>query len=159
MKDDKEFERALFRFSLISPLIHCESQAERRRLTRLITGKNLDIPHSDKHHITERTLKNYVRRYEENGFEGLKRQPRKDRHVPRTLTGEIETLICSLKKEQPERSARQIIRLIHAMPEYKDLRLAGRTVSRVLHRNGISSKKIKPKKLHSCFELIFSGMA
>lgn len=154
MEDEKEFEKALFRFSLIAPLIHCDDPRERQRLMRLISHKELEIPHSDKHTITEKTLKNYLKQYQEHGFEGLKRQPRKDRHISRTVPGELETLICSLKKEQPERSARQIIRLIHAMPEYRDTRLAQRTVSRVLHRNGISRKGLKSKKLHACFEMV-----
>jgi transposase InsO family protein len=153
MEDDKEFERALFRFSLISPLIHCDDPEERRRLIRLIAGKELDIPYSDKRYITEKTLKNYLRHYEEEGFEGLKRQPRKDRHVPRSISEELEKLICSLKKEQPERSARQIIRLIRSMPGHSDTVMSARTVSRVLHRNGISGRKLKPKKLHQCFEM------
>lgn len=153
MHDEKEFEKALFRFSLISPLIHCDDPRERQRLMRLIAGRELDIPHSDKHCITEKTLKNYLKQYQEHGFEGLKRQPRKDRHIPRAIPHELETLICSLKKEQPNRSTRQIIRLIHAMPEYSEVQLAQRTVSRILYRNGISSRKIKPKKLHQCFEM------
>lgn len=153
MQDEKEFERALFRFSLISPLIHCEDIAERRRLMRVIAGKELNIPYSDKQHVTEKTLKNYLKRYEEEGFEGLKRQLRKDRHISRHIPEELETLICTLKKEQPNRSARQIIRLIHSMPEYSTVNLAERSVSRVLQRNGISGRRLKPKKLHKCFEM------
>ena len=153
MQNKKEFERALFRFSLISPLIHCEEEAERRSIMRSIGLKKLDIPYSDKQCITDKTLKNYLKRYKTAGFDGLMRAPRRDRHISKKVSPEIESLICSFKKEQPERSARQIIRLIQSMPEYSQTPLKERTVSRVLHRNGISGRKLKPKKIHKSFEM------
>ena len=153
MEDEKEFERALFRFSLISPLIHCDDESEKRRLIRLITLKELDIPHSDKRYITEKTLMNYLKRYEEEGFEGLKRNPRKDRNILKSISPEIEDLICDLKKEQPRRSARQIIRLIHSMNEHTELSLKERTVSRILKKKGLSSRTLKPKKIYRSFEM------
>ena len=153
MEEDKEFERALFRFSLISPLIHCDNEIERHRLMRLISLKELDIPHSYKSRITTKTLKNYLKRYEKEGFEGLKRNARSDRDKLKTISRDMEELICSLKKEEPKRSARQIIKLIQSINEHKECNLKERTVSRILKKNGLSGKKLAPKKIHKSFEM------
>ena len=146
MEEDKEFERALFRFSLISPLIHCDDESERRRLIRLIILKEFDIPYSDKRYITEKTLMNYLKRYQQGGFEGLKRNPRKDKNILKSISSEIEKLICDLKKEQPGRSAKQIIRLILSMQEHTSLSLKERTVSRILKKKWFIEKNLKTKK-------------
>jgi len=153
MQDDKEFERALFRFSLISPLIHCEDEHERHRLMRLICSKELNIPYSDKHTISMKTLKNYLKKYTEQGFDGLKRAQRSDRNVPKKINHEIGKLICDFKKEQPKRSTRQIIRLIQSMPTHRGITLKERTVSRFLKRKGLSGKSLMPKKIHANFEM------
>lgn len=153
MHDDREFERALFRFSLISPLIHCDDVMERRRLMRLIVLKEMEIPYSDKRRITVKTLKNYLRQYGKKGFDGLKRSPRSDRRVSKIVSKEMEELICALKKEQPQRSARQVLRLIQSMPEHTNAALKERTVSRILNRNNLSGRTLKPKKIHKCFEM------
>jgi transposase InsO family protein len=153
MQDENEFEQALFRFSLISPLLHCDDEHERQRLMRLIAMKELNIPFSYKHNVTVKTLKNYLKRYREKGFDGLKRVKRRDRNISKCVSKDTEKLICDLKKEEPLRSVPQIIRLIGAMPEQKDAALKERTVSRILKTNGLSKRNIKPKKIHKSFEM------
>lgn len=153
MSNDMEFERALFRFSLISPLLHCEDEEERRRIIRTIVRKQLGIPYSNKSTISAKTLENYLRQYQEEGFEGLKRTTRKDKKTVKSITDDVVQLIFFLKKEEPRRSARQIIRLIHAREAYRDVSLKERTVSRIIKNNGLTRRDIKPKKIHKLFEM------
>jgi len=153
MSNDMEFERALFRFSLISPLLHCEDEEERKRIIRTIARKQLEIPYSNKSTITAKTLENYLRQYHAEGFEGLKRTTRKDKKTVKSITDEEVQLILFLKKEEPRRSTRQIIRLIHAREAYRDVSLKERTVSRIIKNNGLTRRDLKPKKIHKLFEM------
>ena len=153
MDDDKEFKAALFRFSLISQLLHCEDKHEKRQICAGLASKEMDIPHSMKNRVTAKTIENYLSRYAKNGFEGLKRQPRRDRNLVKSASDDIVRLIKKLKEEEPARSSAQIIRVITAMEEHRNVRLAERTVSRILKNSGLTRKNLKPKKIHRRFEM------
>lgn len=153
MDDDKEFQAALFRFSLISQLLHCKDQAERQRIYAELASKEMEIPHSMKKRVTAKTIGNYLSRYTKHGFEGLKRKPRRDRHVVKSLPNNVITLLKFLKEEEPARSSAQIVRLVSEMEEGKNVRLTERTVSRLLKNNGLTRKNLKPKKIHRRFEM------
>jgi len=113
----------------------------------------LRIPYSDKHTVTVKTLKNYLRRYKDKGFDGLKRVRRRDRRVSKSVSKDMEEIICNLKKEEPGRSVPQILRLIRSTGEHKDITLKERTVSRILKNNGLSGRTIKPKRIYKAFEM------
>lgn len=153
MDNDKEFEQALFRFSLISPLLHIDDETERKNIMRTLVNREHDIPYSEKRQVTVKTLENYLRRYNEDGFDGLKRQRRNDKKVLKSMSNEVFDKIVALKKEEPRRSARQIIRIIEALPEHEGVNLKERTVSRILKNNGLTRKDLKPKKIHQSFEM------
>ena len=150
MEEDKEFERALFKFSLISSLLHPESEEDRKRTVQSITERELDIPYSQKKRITAKTLENYLSRYESEGFAGLMRQTRSDKSKLKSVSDELLWRIIELKKEEPRRSARQIIKLISGC---EGGRLKERTVSRILKNNGLTRKDLLPKKIHRSFEM------
>jgi putative transposase len=153
MDRDKGFEQALFRFSLISPILHVDDERERRRIMHDIARRELDIPYSNKKKVTVKTLENYLQHYTENGFDGLKRQKRNDKDVLKKISDEVFDVIVALKKEEPRRSSRQIIRIIQAMPEHSEEPLKERTVSRILKKNGLTRKELKPKKIRRSFEM------
>lgn len=69
---DKDLTPELFKFSLISPLIHLDDKEDRQNIVQSITGKELDIPDSGKKTLTPKTVSNYLKRYENSGFAGLK---------------------------------------------------------------------------------------
>jgi putative transposase len=69
------------------------------------------------------------------------------------VPGDIEELLCSLKKEEPRRSVWHIIKVIRSIPEHKNIIFKYRTVSRILKNNGLSGRILKPKKIHKTFEM------
>lgn len=152
MGNDKEFECALFKFSLISPLLHVEREEDRKRIIMSIAEREFDIPYSQKKRITARTINNYLNRYENEGFQGLMRQPRSDRKKLKSISNELLEKIIELKKEEPRRSARQIIRLIQSSGE-DGKHLKERTVSRILKNRGLTRKDILPRKIYRSFEM------
>lgn len=153
MNDEKEFQAALFRFSLISQILHCKDKAERRRICARIASKEVEIPDSTKRGVTAKTIGNYLARYQKQGFDGLRRKRRRDRNTVKILSDDIVKTIKHLKEEEPMRSSAQIIRLIHAMEEHGGSALAERTVSRILKNGGLTRKDLKPKKIHRGFEM------
>lgn len=153
MDDDSEFKKALFKFSLISPLLHLENDEDKKRTMEGMAGRELEIPDSKKKKITGKTLSNYLKRYKDKGFDGLKRKPREDKNKLKSISDEILELIIKFKKEEPKRSARQIIRLIQAMAGYKDVSLKERTVSRILKNNNLTRRDLVPKRIYKSFEM------
>ncbi|MBN2244241.1 MAG: DDE-type integrase/transposase/recombinase [Candidatus Aminicenantes bacterium] len=153
MNDDREFNKALFRFSLISQLIHCNDEIQKQEIMREIAAKEIDMPHSIKKGLTVKTIKNYLARYLRSGFDGLKRKSRRDRNTVKSVSDDVIHLLKTLKREKPERSSSQVIRLVNSREEYRSLRLSERTVSRILKKSGLTRKNLAPKRIHRGFEM------
>lgn len=152
MEKDKDLSPELFKFSLISPLIHLDDREERQSVVESITGKDLEIPESGKNSLTPKTVSNYLKRYEKDGFGGLRRKKRSDSGKLKVMTEEVFLKIKALKEENPERTVNQIIRLIASAPGMENIVLKERTVSRILKDNRLTRKELKPKKIHYAFE-------
>lgn len=152
MENDKDLTPELFKFSLISPLIHIDDKEDRQNIVQSITGKELDIPASGKKSLTPKTVSNYLKRYENSGFEGLKRKNRSDKGKSKAISEDVFQKIKALKEESPKRTANQIIRLIVSTPGMEGIILKERTVSRLLKDNRLTRKDLKPKKIHYSFE-------
>ncbi len=142
----------LFKFSLISPLIHLDGKEDRQTIVQSITNKELEIPFSDKKNLTPKTLSNYLKRYENGGFEALKRRDRSDKGKLKAVPDAVFSRIKELKEENPKRTANQIIKLLKSSPEMENAILKERTISRILKDNHLTRKELKPKKIHFAFE-------
>jgi putative transposase len=111
--EERCVEIALFRYTLILPLLRGEYPPRGKgRLREQIAAGTYAIPHSSRRTISVPTLARWERRYRQNGFEGLKPKPRGDRGQPRTICPETLDRAETLKREQPFRSARSIIRIL-----------------------------------------------
>ena len=153
--EDKRTEIALFRYTLILPLLrgeHPPGGKEQRR--RQIAVKQHDIPCSSRHTVSTTTLARWERIYQGKGFEGLKPQPRSDRGQSRVISSETLDRAEALKREQPLRSARSIIRILsldqtNPVPEE---RIAPRTLRRHLTQRGATAAQLlsqqRPKPYH-----------
>src|SRR4030042_1531053 len=153
MSDDKALTIALFRFSLISALIHADDEDALSKLAGEISSKAYDIPFSKRKTISKKSILRYLSIYKKYGFEGLKRKDRNDKNCSRALNDELLTEMIKLKKENPGRSPRMIITLIKHYPEWEHVLLAKRTVSRIFKNNNLSRKNLLPKKIYRRFEM------
>jgi len=143
--EEKRTEIALFRYTLILPLLRGEyppGGKEQRR--RQIAAQQHDIPCSSRHTISTSTLARWERIYQEKGFEGLKPQPRSDCGQSRVLSLETLDRAEALKREQPLRSARSIIQILsldqtNPVPEE---RIAPRTLRRHLTQRGATAAQL-----------------
>ena len=111
--EDRRTEIALFRYTLILPLLRREHPpGGKHRLRQQIASRHYDIPYASRSTISPATLARWERRYRQAGFEGLKPQPRSDRGTPRTISPATLDRAETLKREQPLRSTRSIIEIL-----------------------------------------------
>ena len=111
--EDRRTEIALFRYTLILPLLRREHPpGGKHRLREQIASRHYDIPYASRSTISPATLARWERRYRQAGFEGLKPQPRSDRGTPRTISPATLDRAETLKREQPLRSTRSIIEIL-----------------------------------------------
>ena len=103
---------ALFRYRLIAPAIEPGLTGRQRgRLVRGIAGKVHAGPAGRGVQVSRKSLDRWIRAYRAGGFEALCPSPR--RVLPRTEASVLE-LASALKKENPERTAAQVARVIAA---------------------------------------------
>ena len=96
------------------------------------------IPGSTRTRVGETTIRDWIRRYREQGFEGLLPKCRRDQAKPRRMPPEVIETMLSIKNEVPELSVRQVIRRARdtaAVPE--DVPLPRSTLHRLFVRKGL----------------------
>ena len=142
---DKRTDVALFRYTLILPLLRGQCPpGGKQQMRRQIAAQQHDIPHSSRHAVSTTTLARWERIYQEKGFEGLKPKPRSDSGQSRALSSETLDRAEALKREQPLRSARSVIRILSLdqTNPVSEARIAPRTLRRHLTRRGATAAQI-----------------
>jgi transposase InsO family protein len=120
---------ALFGYQLICPALEaCLSTKARGRIVRAIAARTHAGPFGGQHRYSRDTLDRWIRRYRAGGFDALMpsiRQP-----GSRIDTGVLE-LAVALKRENPERTAAQVARILRASTGYSP---SESTLLRLFHR-------------------------
>jgi transposase InsO family protein len=142
--EERRTEIALFRYTLILPLVREPSAQARQQMRRNLAAVVYDLPHTTRRRVSVTTLRRWEARYRHGGFEALKPQPRADRGQPRAVSPETLDRAEALKREQPFRSARSIATMLakdktQPPPETK---LAPRTLRRHLARRGATTAQL-----------------
>jgi transposase InsO family protein len=142
---DRRTEIALFRYTLILPLVRGEyPPGGKGRLRRQIADRYYDVPYSSRRTVSTATLARWERIYERRGFEGLKPKSRSDEGTCRAISQETLDRAETLKREQPLRSSRSIIRILsldktNPVPEEH---IAPRTLRRQLAHRGATAVRL-----------------
>jgi putative transposase len=151
--EERRTEIALFRYTLILPLLRSNHEpGGKSRLCEQIASGSYDIPHSTRRSVSAPTLRRWERRYNQQGFDGLKPKPRSDRGQPRTISPETLDRAEALKRQQPYRSSRSIVRALsldstQPIPEET---IAPRTLRRQLALRDATTSQLPPKALTTC---------
>jgi putative transposase len=116
--EERRTEIALFRYTLILPILREPSAPARQQMRRNLAAVVYDLPHSDRKRISIATLRRWESRYQSGGFEALKPQPRADRGQSRAVSAETLDRAEALKREQPFRSARSITTILSRTGEH-----------------------------------------
>jgi transposase InsO family protein len=138
-------EIALFRYTLILPLLRGEYEPRGKDQRRQqIAAQHHDIPFSTRHTVSVPTLARWERVYRKLGFEGLKPKPRCDRGQPRAISPGTLDRAETLKREQPLRSSRSIVRMLKmdATQPIPETSLSSRTLRRQLARRNATAAQL-----------------
>jgi len=107
--DDKlRNEIALFRFSLIAPLVNGTVKGSTREYLEEICAKPHQIPGVGLKEFSPNTVRRWLFDYRHYGLEGLKRKPRNDKGLSRTLSADTARAIKELKELHPHQTATSI---------------------------------------------------
>ncbi len=143
--EDRRTEIALFRYTLILPFLRDEyPPGGKQRLREQIASRHYDVPNSSRSTVSPSTLARWERIYRQDGFDGLKPKRRSDRGQSRAISEETLDRAETLKREQPHRSARSIIKILsldqtNPIPEE---RIAPRTLRRHLARRDATTAQL-----------------
>jgi putative transposase len=147
--EDRRTEIALFRYTLILPVLRGEYEPRGKdRLRQQIAAGHYDIPYSTRHTVSVPTLARWERRYRKNGFEGLKPDRRGDRGTPRAISPQTLDRAEALKREQPLRSSRSIVQMLSmdTTQPIAEESLAPRTLRRQLARRNATTAQLLGKQ-------------
>jgi putative transposase len=120
---------ALFRYGVIQEVIDPSlSTRERGVLVRALAGRAHVGPFGDKVMVSRQSIDRWKRAYRTGGFDALMPQPR--RVHPRT-PAEVLQLASALKRENPQRTAAQVQRILRATSGWAP---SDRTLQRLFER-------------------------
>src|SRR2546422_1527859 len=118
MTDDDRNHEALFRHAILGDLLSRHlRRGQLRPALKQLAQQTYQDHHGRSRRIAYKTLEEWYYKYRNGGFEALTPRPRSDRNSSRVLAEDIQKLILDMKREDPGRSARLIVR---------ELELAGR---------------------------------
>src|SRR6056297_3848369 len=103
MTDNDREQIALFRFSLISPILNGQVEKQSKYLAK-IAAKKHNVPYYGVREYSPKTIECWVRDYRKKGFNGLKPKLRSDKGKSRKLTPELKEVILKVREKHPERS-------------------------------------------------------
>lgn len=144
---DKETREkvALFRFSLIAPIINGNySEASMKNYLESICAKKYMVPGSGEKEYTPATIKFWLLDYRKHGFDGLLPKIHSDFGTSRVLNQYQKDFIIEMKKQNFKYSAKHIYNtmIVKGVTDTKSLSLA--TVTRFISKNKLKTKQLSP---------------
>lgn len=128
-------ERALWRFSLIAPLLHRAPGVSLSEMARQLSAEVKHGPDGEPVLVSAETLVRWMRRYREGGLEALENQSRSDRGRSRAIDEATAARLFELAAEQPawtvkaihRQLERELARPVPLKPVYRLLKGRKRT--------------------------------
>lgn len=145
--DDKVKENlALFRFSLIAPLLNNTfSEPSAKNYLETICAKIYDVPWYGKQEYSPSTVKGWLLLYRKHGFEGLYPVNRNDKGQSRALSEPVKQFIKDAKTFCPQRSAKSIYHELIAKGVFLPGSVSLSTLQRFIQKSGLNKVKSEPK--------------
>ncbi len=105
MDEKTRNELALFRFSLIAPLVNQTVTGTAKDYLEQVCARPHQVPGMGLKELSPNTVRRWLFDYRHHGLEGLKRKPRNDRGLSRTLNAEMAQAIKEMKMLNPHKTA------------------------------------------------------
>jgi transposase InsO family protein len=143
-ENDRSVQKALLRFKIISAyLAQNPPRGQRRAMLEHLSKKDWMLETGEIVRVKADTIRYWIRRYRNGGFEALKDKPRSDKGC-RTIPKEYIETACSLKQQVPERTIDRIIAIMENLQLSPPGVVRRSTLHRALQAKGLSQRKLKP---------------
>jgi transposase InsO family protein len=135
--------KALLRYQIISAyLAQDPPRGQRRILLEKLAARSWMLETGEVFRVKAETLRYWLRRYRQGGFEALKDNPR-PRGRNQAIPQEVIETACRLKREVPERTIERIIVIMESMQLAPPGLLRRSTLHRALKKRGLSERKLR----------------
>jgi transposase InsO family protein len=154
---DPQLRKALCRYEAISAYVAARpKRGQKKEMLEQLAARPWQDEHGEPLKVEAETLRSWARRYRKQGLAGLMDQPRSVQAVS-ALSPEQVALVCSLKREVPERSLDRIIEIAEGMKLVEPGVVRRSTLHRVLRRAGLSQRACRTPDSHDLdrFEAAF----
>jgi hypothetical protein len=144
MNDDMRNKIALFRYGVLSPLVGRKlRRGERKQTLAKLAEVVWTLPNGSERRFAAPTIGGWLDRYRAGGFEALKPRLRSDRGRVQALTsGQVE-LVLNMKREDPGRTAKLILRELELAGCLRKGQVHVTTIQRLLRREGLSGPHVE----------------
>jgi transposase InsO family protein len=143
-EDDKIIAKALLRYQIISAYLAADPPlGQRRRMLEQLAAKTWMLESGQVVAVKAETIRYWLRRYRNGGFEALKDKPRSAAIGRQALSQELIATACQLKREVPERTIDRIIAIMENMQLAPPGLVRRSTLHRALKARGLSARKLK----------------
>lgn len=144
MDDDARQKVALFRLSVLGPLISARLEhGDRRGYFEEAAARVHEHPSGRLVRVSPRTIESWFYAYKKGGFSALFPGERSDRGASRAIRADLADLIVKAKREKPRRSLRRLIRALERARVARPGELSRSSVHRLLAAHGISARPLR----------------
>ena len=142
-ENDPITQKALWRYQVISAYLAADpSRGERQKMLEHLAAKTWMLASGEVVSVKAETIRYWIRRYRNGGFEALKDKARGGRQN-RAIPPELIDTACRLKREVPERTIDRLITIMENMQMAPPGMLRRSTLHRALKARGLSARKLK----------------
>lgn len=154
MDEKQRNEMALFRFSLIAPLVNGTQTGSVKDYLERVCAKAYQVPYQGLKEFSPSTVRKWLLDYRRFGLEGLKRKSRNDKGTTRILTSKMAQAIKEVKALHPHRTATSIYFSLLTSGTLGNPPVSLSTVHRYIRKLDLGTVSVVEKK-RFCFE--FTG--
>jgi putative transposase len=141
MKDDKLHELALFKFSLIAPVVNGTYQAvSKMQYYREVASKIHTLPDGKQVRISSNTIKKWYLLYKNSGIDALIPKRRSDIGIPRTFDEKVINKIHDIKEQFPYITGKLVYQKLIEEGYIKQSTTSMSSVHRYLRENDLGRK-------------------
>ena len=143
-RDDEDARSAaLFRFRVLVPLLEEQAAEPLRERVATCAARSHVHPQQGECRVSERTLWDWLRRFRQEGLDGLHPQQRKDKGQPRSLPQEVLARAETLRREMPTRWTSTLLDILVLENRIRQDQAPHRaTLDRYLRRRGASRRQL-----------------
>lgn len=156
MDENTRDELALFKFSIIAPIINGTARCSLKDYIEDVSAKKHNVPGYGLREFSPSAILDWLRDYRKYGFEGLKRRIRKDKGSSRKLSDATITAIRGMKERSPMKTATAIYCELLSHRLLGDPPASLSTVQRLIKKLDIKQEESQVERKR--FEVEFANM-